>query len=235
MALTSMALYAASQDVGADRRVTVEPDRKRIFAAVRRHSRLVRTMRVVLPIASVIAITGFFLKAHFSFPVDIDLSSARLSVTRNAVIMEGPHLTGFDGDSREYSMSAKRAIQPLTSPQQVRLEEIEAKVTETQQGSTTIAAEAGEYDHRQRTMSLLGNVLIDSAEGYRLKMAGADVDFAAQTMLTDRPIVIGYGDSEIAGDRLSVSDGGKRIVIEGRVRTILMPPKRTSSQTPAAE
>ena len=230
-----MALYAASHDVGMDRPGTVDPARKRIFAAVRRHSRVVRLLRVVLPIASVVAVTGFFLKAHFSFPVDIDLSSARLSVTKNAVIMEGPHLTGFDGDSREYSMSAKRAIQPLTSPQQVRLEEIEAKVTETEKGSTTIAAEVGEYDHKQRTISLLGNVIIDSAEGYRLRMAGADVDFEAQTMLTDRPIVIGYGDSEIAGDRLSVSDGGKLIVIEGRVRTILMPPKQTSSPTPPAE
>lgn len=233
MALTSMALYAASQDAGTA--VTVEPERHRLFAAVRRHSRLVRLMRVVLPIASVLAVAGFFVKVHFSFPVDLDLSSARLSVTRNAVIMEGPHLTGFDGESREYSMSAKRAIQPLTSPQQVRLEEIEAKVTETEQGSTTIAAEAGEYDHKRRTMSLLGSVLIDSAEGYRLQMAGADVDFNAQTMHSDRPIVIGYGDSEIAGDRLLVSDGGKRIVIEGRVRTILMPPKRTPSATPAAE
>jgi lipopolysaccharide export system protein LptC len=233
MTLPSMALYALSEE--ADRRVTVEPSRMRIFAAVKRHSRRVRLLRVLLPVASVVALTGFFLKAHLSFPVDLDLSSARLSVTRNAVIMEGPRLTGFDGESREYSMSAKRAIQPLTSPQQVRLEEIEARITETKQGSTTITAEVGEYDHKQRTISLLGSVLIDSAEGYRLRMAGADVDFDRQTMATDRPIVIGYGDSEIVGDRLSVSDGGKRIVIEGRVRTMLMPPKRTPPQTPAAE
>ena len=230
-----MVVSAAWQDVDGEGREPVDPSRARTFSAVRRHSRMVRLLRILLPVAGFLAVAGFFVKAHLSFPGDLDLSAARLSVTRNSIIMEGPHLTGFDGDSREYSMSADRAIQPLTTPQQVRLEGIEAKVTNTEQGTTAITAEAGDYDHERRTVRLLGPIVIKSAEGYRLSMAGADVDFGAQTMITDRPIVIGYGDSEIAGDRLSVVDGGKTVVIEGRVKTVLMPPKRPAAATPAAE
>jgi lipopolysaccharide export system protein LptC len=235
MMLTSMTLSAAWQDVDAGRREPADPGRARAFLAVRRHSRLVRLLRVLLPVGAVLAVAGLIVKAQLSFPGDLDLAGARLSVTRNSVIMEGPRLTGFDGDRREYSMSAERAIQPLATPAQVRLEEIVAKVTTAGQGSTAITAEAGDYDHDKRTIRLLGPIVIDSAEGYRLTMADADVDFAAETMITDRPIVIGYGDSEIAGDRLFVSEGGKRIVIEGRVRTVLMPPKRTVPAAPAEE
>jgi lipopolysaccharide export system protein LptC len=230
-----MVLSPTWQQVEVGTGFAADADRARLFTGVRRHSRIVRLLRVLLPVASIIAVVAFFVKAQISFPGDLDLSTARLSVTRNAVIMEGPRLTGFEGDSREYSLSAKRAIQPLTSPQQVRLEEIEAKVTDTERGATAITAKAGDYDHEKRTMHLLGPIVIDSGEGYRLNMAGADVDFGAQTMMTDRPIIIGYGDSEIAGDRLSISDGGKTIVVEGRVRTVLMPPKRTATETPAAE
>jgi len=209
--------------------------RRRAFAAARRHSRRVVAMRILLPVAGVAAVAGFFVKAHFAFPGDVDLSAASLSVTRNSIIMDQPHLSGFDGDRREYSLSADRAIQPLSSPSQVRLEDIWAKVTAAGQGVTDITAEAGDYDHEKSTLQLLGPIAINSAEGYRLRMSGARVDFGAGTMISDNPVSIGYGGSEISGERLSVSGGGKLIVIEGKVRTVLMPPKREASAAePAA-
>ena len=55
-------------------------------------------------------------------------------------------------------------------------------------------------------------------------------------MASGSSVSIGYGDSEITGERMSVSEGGKVIVIEGHVRTVLMPPKReqTPQRPPAA-
>ena len=89
-------------------------------------------------------------------------------------------MTGFDGDEREYSLMAERAIQPLASPGQVRLEAIEAKVTAAGQGATSITAEAGDYDHEKSTLQLLGAIAVNSADGYRLRMSGANIDFGAE-------------------------------------------------------
>jgi lipopolysaccharide export system protein LptC len=207
--------------------------RRRAFARARRHSRRVVLLRVLLPLAGLLAVAGFVVKARLAFPGDADLSAASLSVTRNSIIMDHPHLTGFGGDSRGYSLSADRAIQPLATPGQVRLEEIKATVTPPGQGATNITAEAGDYDHGKSTLQLLGAIGVDSAEGYRLRMSGAQVDFGAGTMQTDAPVSIGYADSTITGKRMSVSAGGKVIVIEGDVRTVLMPPKRPAA-LPAA-
>lgn len=230
-----MALSASWQDTdGYPHAPAGRLARRRAFAAARRHSRRVVLLRVLLPIAGVLAIAGFVAKTHFALPGDVDLTAASLSVTRNSIIMDRPHLTGFDGDRREYSLLADRAIQPLSSPGQVRLEDIEAKVSAAGQGPTSITAEAGDYDHEKSTLQLLGAIAVDSAEGYRLRMSGANVDFGAETMASDNPVSIGYADSEITGQRLSVSDGGKLIVIEGNVRTVLMPPKRVAAP-PAAE
>ena len=229
-----MALSASWQDTSAHPHTPAgRPARRRAFAAARRHSRRVGLLRVLLPLAGVLAVAGFVMKTHFALPGDVDLTAASLSVTRNSIIMDRPHLTGFDGDRREYSLLADRAIQPLSSPGQVRLEDIEAKVSAAGHGPTSITAEAGDYDHEKSTLQLLGAIAVDSAEGYRLRMSGANVDFGAETMASENPVSIGYADSEITGQKLSVSDGGKLIVIEGNVRTVLMPPKRAAA--PAAE
>lgn len=224
-----MNVSAAVEDVGAAR--DFDASRRRAFVAARRHTRQVRLLRVLLPLVGILAVAGFIVKARLSFPGDIDLSAASLSITPNAVIMDRPLLTGFEGDKREYSVSANRAIQPLATPGQVRVENIEAKVTAEGRGTTGITAEAGDYDHEKSVLKLLGAIAVQSGDGYRLRMTGADVDFGAETMSSQNRVTIGYADSEITGDRLSVSEGGKRIVIEGNVRTVLMPPKR---KAPAA-
>ena len=143
--------------------------------------------------------------------------------------MDHPHLTGFGGDKRGYSLSADRAIQPLSTPGQVRLEEIKAKVTAAGQGDDEHHRRSRRLRSREKhAASCSAPIAVDSAEGYRLRMTGAHVDFGAGTLASDNPVSIGYGDSEITGERMSVSDGGKTIVIEGSVRTVLMPPKRAA-------
>ncbi len=215
-----MALSASWQAAAADRGA-----RARVFAAVRRHSRQVRVLRVVLPLLGVGAVVGFFVIARLAFPAALNLDAARLSVTRNSIIMDHPHLTGFDSRHHEYSIVASRAIQPLNNPGQVRLEDIQAKI-ESADGTTTITAEAGDYDHNKRLIRLLGAIAADTSSGYTLHLTDADVDLAGGTLVTENPVKIGYGDSTVTGKRFSASDGGKVIVVEGDVHTLLMPPKR---------
>ncbi len=209
-----------------------EKARLRAFVAARRHSRRVRVLRVVLPIAGVLVLGGLGVKANLSFPAAADLSAAGLSVTHTSIIMDSPHLTGFTGNSREYSLTADRAIQPFASPDQVRLESLKATLSSTQRAATTISAESGDYDHVKNTLRLFGSIDIVSGDGYRIKMNDADVNFQARTMVSDNPVKILYENSEITGDRMSTSDGGSMIVVEGGVRTVVKPSEGTNA--PAA-
>ena len=223
-----MVLTASWQDAGprSSRATGGKARRRQAFAAARRHSRLVRVLRILLPVLGAAAIIGFVVLTRFSLPGELDLSSARLSVTRNSIIMDHPRLTGFDADGREYSVEADRAIQALTNPNQVRLEVISAKIVTISHGATTISAAFGEYDHGKSTLSLEGDIAVDSAEGYALRMEDAEIDFRNGTMISPNPVTVGYQDSEITGRELSVTDGGKVLVFEGGVRTLLMPPRR---------
>lgn len=209
--------------------------RRKAFNAARRRSRNVRLLRVLLPAAGLAAAAALYALTRLGLPTTLDVSSARLSITPNAVIMEHPNLSGFDGERREYSVAAARAIQSLANPNQVQLEAIEATIDVPGRGVTTIAAGSGHYDHAGRKLRLEGDISVASAEGYGLRMTDADIDFLNGTMQSDHPVTVTYADSEITGRRFTATDGGRHVLFKGGVRTTIMPPKREPSEAGAAE
>ena len=125
--MDEMALSASWQDAAAPSRpVSDRQRRRRAFQAARRHSRLVRRLRILLPVTGTCLVLAFFVVTRLSLPEGLDLSAARLSVTPSAIIMERPHLKGFDKRNQEYSVVAERAVQAMGNPNVVRLEKIAA-------------------------------------------------------------------------------------------------------------
>ena len=227
-----MALSASWQTPALPAGLADRHERQRAFLAARRHSRLVRRLRLLLPVSGGLVILAFVVATRFALPENLDLSVARLSVPRNSIIMDSPQITGFDADKREYSVTADRAIQALTNPNAVRLEEIAATVTVDGQGTADISAESGDYDNKESTLKLHGDIAVDSSGGYSLRMNGADIDLRDGTMSSANPVTVSYQDSTTVGGSISVSGGGQVIVLGGGVRTTLMPPK--SAPLPAA-
>ena len=231
MALSANWQGVAPAELGFDERRR----REQAFAAARRHSRRVKRLRLMLPAAGALTVLAFTVVTRIGLPDNLDLAVARLSVTPNSIIMDNPHLTGFDGDRREYSVSADRAVQALARPDEVRLEAITARIVVTGQGTATITADAGDYDNSEGTLKLDGAIAVHSTEGYALRMNGADIDLQAGTMASANPVTVSYEDSQTIGESIAVTEGGQVIVLEGGVRTTLMPPKRDRQAKAAAQ
>lgn len=225
-----MSLSASWQDDGS----AATAARRKAFAAARRHSRGVRLLRILLPAMGLAAVVALFALTHLGLPIPLDLSTARLSVTPNGVVMEHPNLTGFDSDQREYSIAAERAIQSLANPDQVSLEAIKATI-KAATGATVITAGEGHYDHGGRTLRLDGDIAVESAEGYALRMTDVDIDFQAGTLRSTGPVSVKYADSELNAERVQVTEGGERILFDGGVSATFMPPKRDAAAEEAAK
>ena len=78
------------------------------FRAARRHSRLVRILRIAIPVAVVLGLTVVVLLTYFNparmfakLPVDI----GHLVVSGTKITMEKPRLTGFTHDARVYDLT----------------------------------------------------------------------------------------------------------------------------------
>lgn len=232
-----MAVSASWQTpAAASRGASDRQRRRRAFQAARRHSRWVRRLRILLPSAGGLAVLAFAGIAQFKLPENLDLSAARLSVTPSSIIMDRPHLKGFDEKNQEYSVQADRAVQALANPNAVSLEKIIATIGKAGKVGATITAESGDYDRGKSTMQLHGAISVDSPEGYSVRMTDADIDLGAGTMVSPNPVTVTYGRHKTTGKTIAVAGGGDSIILQGDVRTTLIPEKRApASAAPVGE
>jgi lipopolysaccharide export system protein LptC len=231
-----MALSEPWQSAAATPRPMSERQRRRrAFHAARRHSRLVRRLRIFLPAAGTCVVVAFFVLTRLSLPEGLDLSAARLSVTPSAIIMERPHLKGFDRRNQEYSVEAERAVQAMSNPNVVRLENITATLGNEAEGQTRVESESGDYDRSAGTLKLHGAIAIDSPDGYSVTMTDADLDLKAGTLVSPNPTKVVQGTHTTTGNRLSVVNEGEVIRLEGGVHTTILPAKRQAAPVKADE
>ena len=132
-------------------------DSERAFRSARRHSRLVRILRVAIPVAVVAGLAGVLLVTYFNplrmlKKLPIDLTDLVVSGTK--VTMEQPRLSGFTSDSRAYELSADAAAQDLTKPDLVELRNIHAKMEMQDKTTIQMSAVSGLYDTKSETIKL---------------------------------------------------------------------------------
>ena len=145
-------------------------DSERAFRAARRHSRVVRILRVAVPIAVVLGVVVVFVITYFNplrmlgkLPIDI----GDLVVSGTKITMEQPRLSGFTRDERAYELSADAAKQDLTKPDMIELRNIHAKVQMQDKSTMEMSAAAGIYDSKAETLKLDQNIVLTSTTGYQ--------------------------------------------------------------------
>ena len=107
-------------------------DSERAFRAARRHSRLVRILRVAVPacgaarsVIDLVLVTCFNpLRMLTNLPINV----GDLVVSGTKITMEQPRLSGFTRDARAYELTADTAAQDITKPDIVELHNIRAKI-----------------------------------------------------------------------------------------------------------
>lgn len=204
------------------------------FAVARHHTRWVRLLRKALPVGCAAVIVGIVVLARGSAPEGIDISIARTTISNGAVVMHEPRLTGYDKQHRSYRVSAETASQKLTRPDQVELKKVFAEIQAPERGAITINAGAGALDNSEERLSLHNGVEVESADGYRIVLEEVEVFFKEQRLTSDAPVTIFYTEGQTSGDRLRVTDGGKAVILEGRVRTTYRAPAAGSAELPVA-
>src|SRR5512143_1831311 len=110
---------------------TSRGDTERAFLAARRHSRVVRVLRIAVPAAVSLGLIVIILITYLNplrmlakLPINID----NLVVSGTKVTMEQPRLSGFTSDARAYELTADTAAQDMTKPDIVELLMIRAKL-----------------------------------------------------------------------------------------------------------
>lgn len=190
------------------------------FAAAARHSRLVRTLRVAVPLVvalSLAAIIAISIFNPFRLLSKLPLDVGDLVVSGTKITMESPHLAGFTNDGRPYEMWARSATQDLTSADHVDLHTLRAKVVNDDQSTVVIEARDGKFNTKAQLLKLEKDVYLRTSTGSEAWMTSADVDMGKGNVSSDEPVDVKWLGGKLRGQRLRITEKGDVIRFEGGV------------------
>ena len=200
-------------------------DSERAFRSARRHSRMVRIMRVAIPIAVVVGLAGISAITYFNplrmlkrLPIDI----SNLVISGSKVTMEQPRLSGFTSDARAYELSADAAAQDLTKPDLVELRNIHAKMEMQDKTTIQMTAATGIYDSKVETLRLDRDIRLSSSNGYKGRLSEAMVDIRKGKVVSDQPVELEFLQGTLNAKRLEIIDSGDLVRFHGGVNMVLM-------------
>jgi lipopolysaccharide export system protein LptC len=200
-------------------------DSARAFRSARRHSRVVRIMRIAIPLAVVLGLSGISLITYFNplrmltkLPIDI----SDLVVSGTKVTMEQPRMSGFTSDARAYEFTADAAAQDLTKPDIIEMRNIRAKVAMQDKSTMNLTAVTGIYNTKNETLKLERNILLNSSTGYKGRLSVATVDTRKGNVVSDQPVELEMLQGTLNANQLEIVDSGALVRFHGGVSMVLM-------------
>ncbi len=199
-----------------------------VFVDARRHSGLVRWLKIILPAIAGACIVAFFVAMKMVTSDIAELFTlAGVTMDTKSLVMEKPHLSGFKGTEHSYEVVADRAVQDLANPKIARLEGIKAEFGLTADVKVNLTAKSGVIDTDSQKLELQGGITVSATNGYEARLDGAYVDFQTKEMTSDGMIEISSTEGQVRAHTLQVTQEGKKIVFGGGVSVTYMPPDGT--------
>jgi lipopolysaccharide export system protein LptC len=211
---------------------------ERMFRRAALHSRLIRFLRIGIPVGIVGALGLIVVAAYFNpFKVQANVSAdpGKLVVSGSKIAMELPRLTGYTTDSLPYELTARMASQDLANPGVIELTDLRAQLQTKDQGLVVITAKTGIYTVKADILRLSDNILVQTTTGYEAQLKEAAIDIKKGTVVSERRIETKFPNGTLGANRLDVSENGSVVRFSQGVETILVldPPKTDQSATNA--
>jgi len=206
-------------------------NREREYQEALKHSTKVKFWKIVCPCIGVLLILGIMGTLVIKSIEVPDIAVESINLSDGKLVMENPELSGFDKSKRPYNLTATKAIQDASNPNQVELEEILAELPMNEKITATITAGNGVYDADAKTLELTKKVNLVTSSGMVLNLEDASVDIGNSIMHTNNPITATSSQADISSNAMMIEDGGNKLIFEGRVRMTLRPDELKKADT----
>ena len=199
------------------------PDNQAIFMRAKRHSRVVRMLRIAVPVGSAVVLLGVVLVSWLD-PLRIlarlPSVQGQLVVSGTKITMEAPKLSGYTKDARSYELNARAAAQDITNPDVVELSDIRAKIEGRDGTPINLTAITGVYSRKSGILKLTGDVVL-TTPSYEVNLQEAVVETQSSNVVSDKPVTVKMLQGVVDSKRLEVANGGEVIRFLGDVRMTL--------------
>jgi len=181
------------------------------YARARRHSLLVRILKIALPVLSVGGVAAFLLIIYVLPELPPGISAGSIDISHNSIVMENPHVSGFMSGGRSYEVKADRAEQSLENTKVVTLFNIGATLGFDVDETAEVAAKTGTYYSDIQRIVLNDQISLSTSTGIVGNLQSADIDMKTGTMKSDKPLVFSLDGNRIEANGVFVADRGENI------------------------
>ncbi|MEJ0011487.1 MAG: hypothetical protein WDM94_02450 [Bauldia sp.] len=222
--------YADDRQRGEPRapRIRYNPPKERdpdAYAKATRHSALVRNLKFILPTLAILAIVAFWATARV-IPGDLAslVAVATIDPKSNSVVMDKPHISGFEGTRRAYEVKADSALQSLDDPKVVTFKTITGRFGLEDAGFATVNAATGVYNGNDNTLLLKDGMDLKTDNGYAGRLQEAAIDLGKGTLTSSSPLMFSTADGTIHANAVNITGNGKHILFSNGVSVTYLPP-----------
>jgi lipopolysaccharide export system protein LptC len=227
---------AQSQAHAVAHRVRFDPTRPRDAGSYQRafrHSRRVRLLKFALPTIAALSIGGFFLTMHFADMTGAAVAVSGLNINTKSLVMDAPHMSGFDSSRHPYQVKARTAVQDLVNPKVVNLDTIDAHFATDDTNTAVLKARSGILDNAKNTLGLRNGITIVTSDGIRATMVDADIDITKGKIVSSKPVEIHSSDGNwLKANGVSIENKGAKMTFINGVSVNYIPSDKDSA--PAA-
>lgn len=203
--------------VGDPKRVRA-PERERAFRSARRHTLVVRVLRVSLPILCAATI-GAMSVSTLSFQIPLgNLDIGGIGLDGSTVVMDSPKLSGYRAGRGTYLIEAEKAEQDLTANNIVNLTGLDGRLTQEDGRWATLNAGTGRLDTTEQFLILRDRIILRADGGYRAVLQDAAVDMKAGKVTSDKPVKVDMLNGSLEAERMIITESGRTMSFDGRVQ-----------------
>lgn len=214
---------SAARSTGAG--IVLVADRSDSFLKARRHTQLVKVLRLALPALGVVMCVGFVGALMGSGGYGSGLPDIPLPrITSQDLSMQNPNYDGVTEDGGTYRVAAVRARQDFKATDIIELEGISGDFVGKDKSATKLSATRGTFNHKENVLVLKEKIEIRGDNGFTADLTSAVVRTRENRINSDEPVRVGFPAGAVTAKRLEIRQKLREVTFVDDVAARLVPP-----------
>ncbi len=215
--------------------LVVAVDRADGFRKARRHTQLVKTLRLALPLSGAALSVYFVATLLHETGLTTRLPSMPMPrITAQDLTMQNPSYEGTTNEGGTYRVTAARARQDFSNTNIIELEEISGNLIDQKKSQTRLTATRGTFDHKKSILELKDKIAIVSDDGMTADLTSATVKTREGLITSTEPVQVGFPAGTVQSQKLTIRQKTKQVAFIDQVVAKLRPAARDTASAAAS-
>lgn len=211
--------------------ITTAADRSQAFRNARRHSAIVRGLKLGLPLSALLVLALYVLPSQLTYEIkDGEASVEAIDISSGALKMVNPRIRGVHAKQGVYDIRADSGTQNASEPEVMTFDKIDAEIVSSQGEKTTLTAPTGIYHSKKEELVFNTGVTIGGDAGVSGTLKTAKAYMKENKLVSDDPVALAYHGHTISADGVTVYSDESRVIFTGNVKVHLERAQKESAQ-----